>query len=78
MKAAAYRIFRNSRWSYSDQPSTRNDERAAWQPLYSAMELHEYEARIRADVYEECATLADELFGLRNAVSDAIRGRKEQ
>lgn len=35
MKPAVWRIFRNNRWSYSDTPSTRSDERAAWQPLYA-------------------------------------------
>lgn len=36
MKPAIWRIFRNGRWSYSDSPSTRSEDRAAWQPLYAA------------------------------------------
>lgn len=35
MKPAIWRIFRNGRWSYSDSPSTRSEDRAAWQPLYA-------------------------------------------
>lgn len=35
MKPAVWRIFQNGRWSYSDQPSTRHQDRPAWQPLYA-------------------------------------------
>ena len=49
MKPAAYRIFRNNRWNYSDAPSIRIVDRAAWQPLYSDMQLKELEERIRAE-----------------------------
>jgi hypothetical protein len=38
MKPAIWRIFRNGRWSYSDSPSTRSEDRAAWQPLYAQPE----------------------------------------
>ena len=38
MKPAVWRIFQNGRWSYSDTPSTRHQDRAAWQPLYAQPE----------------------------------------
>ena len=38
MKPAVWRIFQNNRWSYSDTPSTRHQDRAAWQPLYAQPE----------------------------------------
>lgn len=36
MKPAVWRIFQNGRWSYADQPSTRHQDRPAWQPLYAS------------------------------------------
>jgi hypothetical protein len=42
MKPAVWRIFRNGRWSYSDEPSTRHQDRPAWQPLYAHTEPEEY------------------------------------
>lgn len=36
MKPAIWRIFQNGRWSYADQPSTRHQDRPAWQPLYAS------------------------------------------
>ena len=38
MKPAVWRIFQNNRWSYSDAPSTRHQDRPAWQPLYAVPE----------------------------------------
>ncbi len=35
MKPAVWRIFQGGRWSYSDQPSARHQDRPAWQPLYA-------------------------------------------
>jgi hypothetical protein len=55
MKPAAYRIFRNNRWNYGDAPSIRKEERAAWQPLYSDIDVQEMKARIRAEQKEACA-----------------------
>jgi hypothetical protein len=42
MKPAVWRIFQNGRWSYSDAPSTRHQDRPAWQPLYAHTEPEEY------------------------------------
>jgi hypothetical protein len=42
MKPAVWRIFQNGRWSYSDQPSARHQDRPAWQPLYAHTEREEY------------------------------------
>jgi len=61
MKPAVWRIFRNNRWTYSDRPSSRADERAAWQPLYTEMQLKEFEQRIRAEEKEACAKMLDEM-----------------
>ena len=36
MKPAVWRIFQGGRWSYADQPSTRHQDRPAWQPLYAS------------------------------------------
>lgn len=39
MKPVAWRIFRNNRWTYSEDPGNRQDERVLWQPLYSDMDI---------------------------------------
>lgn len=39
MKPAAWRIFRNNRWNYSDAKNNRADERIAWQPLYTDIDM---------------------------------------
>lgn len=36
MKPAVWRIFQGGRWSYADQPSSRHQDRPAWQPLYAS------------------------------------------
>ena len=41
MKPSAWRIFRNGRWNYADKPSNRQEERAAWQPLYTDIAVKE-------------------------------------
>ena len=37
MKPAVWRIFQSGRWSYADQPSTRHQDKPAWQPLYASL-----------------------------------------
>lgn len=37
MKPAVWRIFQGGRWNYADQPSTRHQDRPAWQPLYASL-----------------------------------------
>lgn len=39
MKPVVWRIFRGGRWNYADKPSNRQEDRAAWQPLYTASEI---------------------------------------
>jgi hypothetical protein len=82
MKPAAYRIFRNNRWTYNDAPNIRKEERAAWQPLYSDMDVQEMEARIRAEEREACAKVCDSIHhgydtahGLADTCAAAIRAR---
>lgn len=59
-RPAAWRIFRGNRWSYSDARSNRADERIAWQPLYTDIDLkaefergREYERALQAKTKEE-------------------------
>ena len=70
MKPAIWRIFRNGRWSYSDSPSTRSEDRAAWQPLYAATPKCERCGEVNpADIHtctpqREWQGLTDEEIGL--------------
>jgi hypothetical protein len=69
MKPAIWRIFRNGRWSYSDSPSTRSEDRAAWQPLYAEQPTVQAER-------EACAKVAAWILKMpENDVSAAIRAR---
>lgn len=36
VKPVVWRIFRNNRWNYSDKPDSGFENKAAWQPLYTA------------------------------------------
>ena len=48
MKPAVWRIFQNGRWSYSDQPSARHQDRPAWQPLYAQLQ-HQWQGLTDAE-----------------------------
>jgi hypothetical protein len=39
MKPVAWRVFRNNRWTYSEDNHSRHDERHLWQPLYSDIDI---------------------------------------
>jgi hypothetical protein len=39
MKPVAWRVFRNNRWTYSEDNRSRHDERHLWQPLYTDMDI---------------------------------------
>lgn len=74
MKPAIWRIFRNNRWSYSDTPSTRAQDRAAWQPLYAVPErewvgLTLKEREELRDIYE------DSMSGLISATEAALKAK---
>jgi hypothetical protein len=85
MKPAIWRIFRNGRWSYSDSPSTRSEERAAWQPLYAEQPTVQAEREACAKV---CEQPVDEIqitddcseykYRDNQECADAIRARGEQ
>jgi len=57
MKPVAWRIFRGGRWSYSDQPSSRHEDRPAWQPLYAHVEPEEYASLVERLGMEGYGTL---------------------
>lgn len=39
MKPAAWRIFRNNRWIYSDSKNSSVEERILWQPLFTDIDM---------------------------------------
>lgn len=39
MKPAAWRIFRNNRWTYTESKNSRSEEKILWQALYTDMDL---------------------------------------
>lgn len=39
MKPAAWRIFRNNRWTYTESKTSRSEERILYQPLYTDIDL---------------------------------------
>jgi hypothetical protein len=74
MKPAIWRIFRNGRWSYSDSPSTRSEDRAAWQPLYAEQPTVQAEREACAKFIEqEYVRQFDEPW--RDNLAKAIRAR---
>ena len=71
MKPAVWRIFRNGRWSYSDKPSSRSEDRAAWQPLYAEQAKIESEREACAKIVEQyCGALDDKGFALATAIRE--------
>jgi hypothetical protein len=72
MKPAVWRIFQNNRWSYADQPSTRHQDRPAWQPLYAEQETIESEREACAKMVEQyCGAWDDQ----GSVLASAIRSR---
>jgi hypothetical protein len=74
MKPAVWRIFRNGRWSYSDTPSSRSEDRAAWQPLYAEQATIESEREACAKVLDRMAE-NDKLSNYFKVAALAIRER---
>lgn len=38
-RPAAWRIFRNNRWTYTDSRTERREDRHLWQPLYTDIDM---------------------------------------